>query len=685
MTDDRKTIRIFIGSPGDVEAERAIAYRVITEVEGIFQSFKDYVPGLPIPLLRAVGWEQVPPEAGLPNNLILERFPIEDSHIFVFILWKRFGSAPGTRRPTGAKYGSGTQEEFERAYREYSNNKTGFPFIMVYQKKDDFSLQSLPPKEIDQFKKVAKFIENCQSSGGHPALTRQFLAKDFEGLFRKNLLDIILKLSFPRSRSNESSAANKISPPQISAGQAPDTDDHPGMRKWLMDKNLSANPFRHYSAEDEKDLEKYYVPFKGYPLIASDILQGKKNWLFFGKEGSGKTALKKLILSRCAPSRETSETLALEYETADLREVLKKSDDPDEILLGMARQLKELASKAAGRQLGGRDFSEPVSIFRDLGKSLHDKKKFDRTLFLLDIAQPGSVEYTQKHIGVLANLAALPADRVGFRLFLPNELQTAFLHQEEYLGKCDWREIKWEDKDLKELIRRRLNYYSINRANPCQALAVLCEPRGKMRSIDDEIIALSDQRPRAVIWLANRLLLEHCQNDPIPAQITQESWDKTLSEWWTNGQKMILGASGKKETFSMNGTDPYFGGQPLKLSKRSKMLIKTLIEADSRICSKDELIRAAWIGSKSDGVSEKAVRQAVQRLRDELKEKNQIDPTWIKSIYDQGYQLIEPEFVTKPGNTTSIGGDVTHSTFIIGNNNTVIAPPKRKRSIKEDK
>lgn len=206
-----------------------------------------------------------------------------------------------------------------------------------------------------------------------------------------------------------------------------------------------------------------------------------------------------------------------------------------------------------------------------------------------------------------------------------------------------------------------------------------------MRSIDDEIIALSDQRPRAVIWLANRLLLEHCQNDPIPAQITQESWDKTLSEWWTNGQKMILGASGKKETFSMNGTDPYFGGQPLKLSKRSKMLIKTLIEADSRICSKDELIRAAWIGSKSDGVSEKAVRQAVQRLRDELKEKNQIDPTWIKSIYDQGYQLIEPEFVTKPGNTTSIGGDVTHSTFIIGNNNTVIAPPKSKRSSKEDK
>lgn len=206
-----------------------------------------------------------------------------------------------------------------------------------------------------------------------------------------------------------------------------------------------------------------------------------------------------------------------------------------------------------------------------------------------------------------------------------------------------------------------------------------------MRSIDDEIIALSDQRPRAVIWLANRLLLEHCQNDPIPAQITLESWDKTLSEWWTNGQKMILGASGKKETFSMNGTDPSFGGHPLKLSKGSKMLIKALIEADGRICSKDELIRAAWIGSKSDGVSEKAVREAVQRLKKELKEKNEIDPAWIKNTYDQGYQLVEPENAIRPGNSANIGRDVAQSIIIAGNNNTIITSPKRKRSAKEDK
>lgn len=188
-----------------------------------------------------------------------------------------------------------------------------------------------------------------------------------------------------------------------------------------------------------------------------------------------------------------------------------------------------------------------------------------------------------------------------------------------------------------------------------------------------------------MIWLANRLLLKHCQNDPIPAQITLESWDKTLSEWWTNGQKMILGASGKKETFSMNGTDPSFGGQPLKLSKRSKMLIKALIEADGRICSKNELIRSAWIGSKSDGVSEKAVRQAVQRLKDELKEKNEIDPAWIKNIYDQGYQLIEPESAIKPGNAANISRELAQSIIITGDVNTVVTSPKSKRSSKEDK
>ncbi|MCK6567690.1 MAG: hypothetical protein DCC59_07665 [Chloroflexi bacterium] len=674
-TKETKTIRIFISSPSDVTNEREVAYKAISDIQEILNLF---------PLnsafnisVRAFGWENTPPTIGLPNSVILERILAEEFDIFILILWKRFDSPTKIHKKESSRYVSGTQAEFKSAYLTRSRNETGLPIIFVYQKRDDFSLTTLSIKEIQQYKRVVEFIENCQPAGKHPTLLRSFLSKDFEVIFRKNLLDSILKLVTTEISEDEN-------PSLISE------DENPSLVNWLKARNLSSNPFKDYSAEREKDLSKYYVPFQGFSLIANDVLREGKNWLFFSAEGGGKTALKQWILSRCAPNKLNSKTLALSFETSDLREALSQATTTKEVLLYIAQRTLRSALTLVNASLPVDQWdisslSDPVSIFNKIGNYIHETKGYEYILCLLDIDPLFDYKPNSEVVKVLAELVSLPTDRFGFRLFLPNEYQTAFLRQEKYLGKCDWRKIKWEDKDLKELIRQRLNYYSINKVNPCQALAALCEPRGKMRSIDDEIIALSDQRPRAVIWLANRLLLEHCQNNPIPSQITLESWDKTLSEWWTNGQKIILGAFEKKEAFSMNGIDPYFGGQPLKLSKRSKMLIKALIEADSRICSKDELIHAAWIGSKSDGVSEKAVRQAVQRLKDELKEKNEIDPAWIKNIYDQGYQLIEPESAIKPGNAATIGRDGTQSIIIAGYNNTIIPSPKRKRSSKEDK
>jgi len=84
MSDKKQYTRIFIGSPSDVDAEREITYRVIAEVEEILKSFKDFRADLSILPLRAIGWEQAPPGVGLPNDIILDRFPIEDSDIFIF-------------------------------------------------------------------------------------------------------------------------------------------------------------------------------------------------------------------------------------------------------------------------------------------------------------------------------------------------------------------------------------------------------------------------------------------------------------------------------------------------------------------------------------------------------------------------------------------------------------------------
>ena len=649
MAAQNRDIRIFLGSPGDVTAEREMAYRVIQDIQNILDIIKDYYSQVSVPPLRAIGWEQVPPGVGLPNDIILDRFRIEESDIFVFILWKRFGSPPGTRRKSGSRYSSGTQEEFERAYLCNRQNASGKPLIMVYQKKDEFSIASLSPKEIGQYRRVVEFMEDCGSTGKHSVLTRSFLSKDFEGLLRRNLLDTILRLS--ASKSNDAGISDGLEiPVHEELSQESGREENPAMTEWLTRNNLSANPFKHYVAENEEDLIKYYVPFKGLSLISNDIVSSDKNWLFFGVEGSGKTALKQFISSRCAPLRAVN-TLAIPYETSDFLEALTHSHDVNDIELFVSQQIFHHALKIADLQAKYgpeiKYLQEPATIFMKLGKLLEEEVGYQRALCLLDLAPTVSAEALSKLIDVLAQLVALQSDRVSFRIFLPKSLQVKFMRQGRYLGKCDLREIQWEEKELKELIKRRMIYYSINKSNPNQALGPLCESKGKTVPIDEEIVKLAEGNPRAAIWLANKLFMEHCQSEPVLLKIESRTWDRVQLDWWTTGRNLILGAAGRTETFFAIGNDVYFKDKPLKLSKRSKALLKRLVDADGQTCSKDELIRTGWPDVRSQGVSEAALREAIRRLKGDLKDKNKIDPAWVETQHDQGYRLLEPESGTE--------------------------------------
>lgn len=691
MPDDKqKVIRIFIGSPSDVVVERDIVFKVVTDV---YETFRNIVDGhkillyskvkdsyLPIPILRVARWEDVPPNAGIPSEIILEQFPVDESDIFVFILWKRFGTPTGTRRIDGTRYTSGTQEEYERAYSCYIQNKSKRPVIMVYRKNDDFSSTSLSTKDLVQYRRVRKFFDELETPRGkRPALIYLFKGNEFEGVFRRHLFTTVLSL-LGKDENEEDGKTEANAQKETLALEQPNGDSS-DLDKWLADNNFRDNPFKYNQAEHEENLAKYFVPFKGFSLISNEILQGKKNWLFFGVEGSGKTALKQFVLSRCAPSR-TSKTLAISYETNDFLEAATQSTDADGVLLYVSQQIFNFALARMDGQvrysLEVRKFTEPALIFQRLGKILKEQG-YEQALSLLDLAPGISDNNLSRLIVVFSRLVSLSSDRMGFRLFLPKSLQTRFLHQDKYLGKCELREIRWEDEDLKELIKRRLIYYSTSQVGPNKSLAPLCEPKGDLRSIDDTIVKHSEGNPRAVIWLANRLFLEHCQTIPVHLKIQPPTWEKVQLHWGTTGRNLIRGSSGKTETFSSSGTEVYFrnNDKPLKLSKRSKFLLKPLVEADGQTCSKEELIRSAWPGVNSDGVTASALREAMRRLKVELEKKNDIDPAWIKTAHGQGYQLLEPE-----GNI-AIGGNATNSVIVTGDHNRINLRVNR-RSDKED-
>jgi hypothetical protein len=103
-------LRIFIASPSDVAEKRA-------KVEAVATQLKPTTDNLGLQL-KILSWNSVVPDAGRPQQVILDQLKPTSWDVFVGILWHRFGSPSGAKdRVTQKDYESGTEEEFKVAYR----------------------------------------------------------------------------------------------------------------------------------------------------------------------------------------------------------------------------------------------------------------------------------------------------------------------------------------------------------------------------------------------------------------------------------------------------------------------------------------------------------------------------------------------------------------------------------------
>ncbi len=150
MDGKSRKIRVFVASPGDVQIERDSLQGVVNELNRTIGALAPS-SGVQVDLVR---WEtDVAPGLGRGQELINTQ--IGDYDIFVGIFWKRFGT------PTG-KAGSGTQEEFEIAFKRWE--KRGKPRAMLY-----FNVEPIrPPQsrgELDQLTKLFEFRERVRELG----------------------------------------------------------------------------------------------------------------------------------------------------------------------------------------------------------------------------------------------------------------------------------------------------------------------------------------------------------------------------------------------------------------------------------------------------------------------------------------------------------------------------------------
>jgi hypothetical protein len=192
-------LRVFLSSPGDLAKEREIFKSVVEEINRILSGSEVR--------LELLMWETntVPSIGKDPQSIINEQIG-DDYDIFVGVMWTRFGTST-------PRAGSGTEEEFNRAYERLISNPTQSRILFYFKDAPPVSLSSIDPQ---QFEKVYNFKEHLKAKG---LLGIYQSTDDFAGLVRPHLLHHINE--FRKTWGFDSSAPD----PKVKSTHTPETDN----------------------------------------------------------------------------------------------------------------------------------------------------------------------------------------------------------------------------------------------------------------------------------------------------------------------------------------------------------------------------------------------------------------------------------------------------------------------------
>lgn len=183
MAGTRRFVKVFLASPGDLAEERKVAKVIVDDFNSQLAEALGYQ-------VELVGWEDTLPGVGRPQAIINR--DLDGCDLFVGMLWKRWGTPPGTE-----PYTSGFEEEFNRSMTR--NAKEGQPEINLLLKDlDDASLADPG----DHLKKVIVFKDQVFAEKKLLAGTFSDV-RDFEGKFRKCIQGYVIALA-NRDKASES-------------------------------------------------------------------------------------------------------------------------------------------------------------------------------------------------------------------------------------------------------------------------------------------------------------------------------------------------------------------------------------------------------------------------------------------------------------------------------------------------
>lgn len=236
MAGTRRFVKVFLASPGDLAEERKVAKAIVDEYNSQLADALGYQ-------VELVGWEDTLPGVGRPQAIINR--DLDGCDLFVGMLWKRWGTPPGTEH-----YTSGFEEEFNRSMTR--NAQEGRPEINLLLKDLDAASLADPG---DHLKKVIAFKD--QVFAEKKLLAGTFAdVRDFESKFRKCIHGYVIALA----NKDKASESEKDQAPAAETQTTPTTE--PGPTTPLTVEG--AKFLRNFLSEAEKATEEH-------PLAAADV------------------------------------------------------------------------------------------------------------------------------------------------------------------------------------------------------------------------------------------------------------------------------------------------------------------------------------------------------------------------------------------------------------------------------
>ncbi len=150
-----KTIKIFVSCPGDVTPEKE-------EIKRLCKDFSDENRDNSNITFTVLDWKDYIGSYGVrPQEQLNEYLGSYD--VYIGILWKRFGTNPGSKNSDGKENESGTEEEFYLAIDNYKIHSK--PQILFFLK--NYDREPKNESETEQLLKVFQFVNKQKDSNVH--------------------------------------------------------------------------------------------------------------------------------------------------------------------------------------------------------------------------------------------------------------------------------------------------------------------------------------------------------------------------------------------------------------------------------------------------------------------------------------------------------------------------------------